>query len=301
MDLDKTLSWLSRELFSNLSEDSFRVLKILAKNGPLNQKEIGIKTSKFASSFDRWGVKNRLEGTRPTWGLIPNDYVYKINVNKKESKYALTVKGIFASLIQVKFEKIYQVKNYQKFLLANTKNKEIISWIFDFIKFEIMFVMYYNYLQGVDWTKYTMLKEYLSDLHKEFYTSVLAREPKLIREDESPELNFIKESYRMAFYIVYYGIPFVDPKIIYPKASKPDKFTSTELTNIILTNFAKYWYYYIDELSMKSDPKEYVQEFLINLNSESLISQTELVDDIKAKTYAKRFLQQLGYKLKNSL
>ncbi|MDE2588884.1 MAG: hypothetical protein KGL95_04385, partial [Patescibacteria group bacterium] len=98
MNIDTVLSICSREVFSGLESGEYRILSILAKNGPLNQKEMGILASKYASSFDRWGVKKRLNGSLYFIGLIPCDYVQTIKINKKETKYGLTVKGLLVVL-----------------------------------------------------------------------------------------------------------------------------------------------------------------------------------------------------------
>ena len=118
MNLDEPLSKLSRKVFSNLKERDYRILKILAIEGQLNQKEIGTRTSKgyTITGFGRWGVKSRLNKTTHSVGLIPNDFVYQIKINKKETRYALTLKGILAVLAKMKFEEIKQVQDYKKFL-----------------------------------------------------------------------------------------------------------------------------------------------------------------------------------------
>lgn len=162
MNLDDTLSKLSRRIFSSLTERDYRILKILAKEGALNQKEIGIRTSRgyTYSGFDRWGVKRRLNKTATSIGLIPCDYVYTIKVNNKETKYALTLKGILAVLKEIEFEKIKAVKDYKKFLRKSNNNETIIEWSIDFIKYEIALILYYNYIRGFDWTRLKTLRSY---------------------------------------------------------------------------------------------------------------------------------------------
>lgn len=137
------------------------ILSILAKNGPLNQKEIGILASKYASSFDRWGVKKRLNGSLYFLGLIPCDYVQIIKINKKETKYGLTVKGLLAVLYQTRFEDIYLIKRFSEFLKKWTTDSKWIDYTLNYIKYEISYFLFYNHVQGIGWTKFRFLQDYL--------------------------------------------------------------------------------------------------------------------------------------------
>ena len=67
MNLDQALAVSSLNVFAHLEEKHYRILKILAKRGILNQKEIGDQASDNYPSdpLFRWEVKKRLEGSKP--------------------------------------------------------------------------------------------------------------------------------------------------------------------------------------------------------------------------------------------
>jgi len=109
MNYDKIMTQTVEQIFSNLEEGQIPIIQLIAENGPLNSKQIGKITSRFTQGFDRWGVKKRIEGSTQFLGLIPHDFLKKKKINLKESRYELTLKGIFASLITTSFEKNYLI------------------------------------------------------------------------------------------------------------------------------------------------------------------------------------------------
>ena len=91
MDIDKIILYSACDLFSDLEIGQQRILKFIGTKGPMNLTELGKLTTKgTVNGFDRWGCKKRLEGTSWLIGLIPYDYIIKIKINKKETKYGLT-------------------------------------------------------------------------------------------------------------------------------------------------------------------------------------------------------------------
>lgn len=150
-DIDTVLKVISDVLFYNLTEDHYSILKWLARKGPMNLHELGRDR--------RWGKKLLLEGSPRRLGLIPNQFVYEHKVNKKETEYGLTIKGLLATLAEIKFENIYLVKRYEKFLAKIIKKKKLLGWSLDFIKYEIALVMHYNYAIGLDWTRFRNVRE----------------------------------------------------------------------------------------------------------------------------------------------
>lgn len=151
-DIDDILRKSSSSLFNSLTEEHYKILKILARDGPQNLTQI--------DKYDRWGIRLRLFGSSKTLGLIPNHYVLHYKINKKEVNYALTLKGLLAVLAKTKFENVYMVKKYEKFLKKIIKKTKLVRWSRDFIKYEIALILYFNYLQGLDWTKFRYLRAY---------------------------------------------------------------------------------------------------------------------------------------------
>jgi len=164
MKLDELLGISSHYVFSGLKKEHYRILKILAKHGTLNQKEMGYYASHnyTESPIHRWAVKKLLEGSYSFLGLIPNEFVYVIDKNKKEKHYGLTVKGILAVLKDIKFEDIFAVKEYRKFLYKYNKKTRIKDWAFELIKLEITLILYYNYARGLDLTRFKKIRMYLN-------------------------------------------------------------------------------------------------------------------------------------------
>lgn len=158
--IDEILEESSKSVFSQLDDDDYRILKILARNGSMNITEIGSKTKGYAASFDRWGVKRRLDGSMHFVGLVPNQYVYQIEVNKKETKYGLSLKGLLAILSEIKFEQIDIVKRYKRLLRKHNRDKNLLNWAFDFIKYEIALILFVNSVKGFDWTKLKIVRQY---------------------------------------------------------------------------------------------------------------------------------------------
>jgi len=165
-DLNFELSSLSSELFGELEENDYRILKNIAEEGFLSIKEISDRTSAWRYTEDpikRWKVKHKIIGSTKYIGLEPNEFVYSIKKNKKETKYGLTLKGLCAILSETSFEGIYIVKKYREFLLTLTDDKKIRDWGIEFIKYEIALILSYNVDQGLNWTNLKYVREYWND------------------------------------------------------------------------------------------------------------------------------------------
>lgn len=198
----------SRKVFENLKESDYRILQAIAKNGFLNLKEIGEKTSKYIytyHSFDRWGVKARFTESNQSIGLITNEYLYKTEINKKESKYCLTLKGLLAVLAKVDLENIFLVKRYQEFLKTLTNDKKIIQWAMDFIKTEIAMILYYNLGRGLNLTKFKSFqyywqefKQYNENTAQIFFLNSFSLMPEYHRE----VYDKIKKEYLKLFFVL---------------------------------------------------------------------------------------------------
>ena len=161
--IDDTLVAGSKILFEGLQDEDYRILRYLAKDGTLNLTELGQRTSqpKYTySPFDRWGVKARFTQSQKSVGLITNQYIFAVKINKKETQYGLTIKGIMSILNKVKFEKIFFVKRYKQFLMDLALDKQIVEWGMNFIKSELALIMFYNSANGLIWTKFKSLRKY---------------------------------------------------------------------------------------------------------------------------------------------
>lgn len=200
----------SKSVFSGLDDGDYKILRILAQRGPLNQKEIGMKTSIGSKiSFDRWGVRKRLEGTINFVGLIPNEFVYAVKRNHKEVRYELTLKGLLAILAeneheQVYFEQVYLIQRYKRFLRRYNNDPQIIRWAIDFIKSEIALILYYNYARGFDWTRLMITKRYWNDF-KKYDHNVIRNyfvDTNFFNEQKSTGYYIIKNEYLKNFFIL---------------------------------------------------------------------------------------------------
>jgi len=198
----------SKKVFENLKESDYRILQAIAKNGFLNLKEIGEKTSHYKytyNSFDRWGVKARFTESNQSIGLITNEYLYKTKVNKKESKYCLTLKGLLAVLAKMDFENIFLVKRYHRFLKTQTDDKKIIQFAMDFIKTEIALILYHNSGRGLNLTKFKSFqyywqefKQYNENTVQKFFLNAWNLMPEHYREN----YENIKKEYLKSFFIL---------------------------------------------------------------------------------------------------
>lgn len=204
LDINPLLRESSRKVFSGLDETYSRILIIIGTHGTLNQREIGDKTNDYAQGFDRWLVKNRLEGSKQHFGLIKYEFVYRAEINRKERRYGLTTKGLLALLAWKKFENISIVKRYRQFLYRIIPDKKIITWSIDFIKHEIALILCYNYLRGLDLTRFKSLQLYW-DSFKKYDNNVIDNfflNKTLMGTDESSVYEQIKNQYMKLYSIL---------------------------------------------------------------------------------------------------
>lgn len=268
--MDILLSNTSNEIFSHLESGQKRIIEILAKSEPLNLTEIGKLTSKFAIGFDRWGVKNRIYGSSKFHGLIFLDYVYEFKLNKKETKYGLTVKGLLAALRTVKFDQIYLIKRYEQFLKNYTNKQDLIQRILLYIKSEIAYLLYCNYIQGINWTKFRFLKSYLQQIgkEKEYPNNYLdiRMERNMLPNNQKKIFLSLLQTYSKNHKNTYFVIGYADPVKVWNKlkiGQKNDPKTITKYLEIIgLTVFASQWYEHIDSFTLKKKVPDLVDEYL---------------------------------------
>ncbi len=257
MNVDEILATTSREIFNGLEFGQQRILRILAEKGSLNLKELGKLTShrRTFTGFDRWGCKKRLEGSFKFSGLVPNNYVLKIRRNKKETRYGLTLKGFLACLSFLKFEEIYLVDRYTKILSRYTSDKNKVGNILNYIKHEIAYLLYFNYIQGINWLKFRFLKQYIEkqrvhddkgnfNLYFEIDKSLVDEEQRLIFESLQREYG---KSYKQATFL---SMSYVDPRKVYKswvkKLETKEKFNRKIREILGLYLYGRFWHGLVD-------------------------------------------------------
>lgn len=159
----------SYEIFSQLTMGERRILRILGQKRELNLVKIEsvmIKKRYRKDNFERWGIKNRLEGIGKFKGLIPYGFVSKTAVNKKETKYHLTFKGILAVAFQMDFKSIYQIEQFKNFLIRKGCDEKIARLAIEFIEYEIAIILTYHTERHYDWTFSKRIEQYWNDFKK---------------------------------------------------------------------------------------------------------------------------------------
>lgn len=202
--MDKEIKKSSKIVFLGLEKGEKRIIKTLAEKGFLSLVGLDAEIQKknFTElTFDRHGIRKRLYGSFKFSGLIKNDFVNKFPINKKETRYGLTLKGILVSLSEIDFTKIAQIKQFKEFLLKNTEDKEVVKWSLEFIKAEISLILYYNYKCGINWSRFIFLESYWDEF-KEYDQNILSRFffNTLFEEDSS--YNHIREEFLKHFYLL---------------------------------------------------------------------------------------------------
>lgn len=269
MDVDKILEESSFEVFGGLEEGQLRILRFIAKNGLLNLRELGQLTSKYASGFDRWGVRKRLEGTSKFLGLILNDYVTKIRINKKETKYGLTLKGMITCLSFMKFEDIYLISHYKQILMNYSQDDSKVELILSFIKNEIANLLYYNYIQGINWLKFRFLKSYLNHLRDyntdSFYLHIEI-DLKSLQKTERSTYDWLKKLYGDTYQLAIHSAGYIDPNKVYrdwiKKLKQESSFNPKIKGTIALFIYLRLWSELIDEHKKEMNVSQLVGAYL---------------------------------------
>jgi len=165
----------AHDVFPKLTMGERRILRILGLKGELNLVEIEselIKKRHRKDNFERWGIKNRLDGKGKFIGLIPLRFVSKKPVNKKETKYHLTFKGILAVANNIGFESIHQVKQFNDFLISKGCDEKIARLAIEFIEREVAVILTYHSRRQYDWTRSNKIERYWNDFKKYNITTV---------------------------------------------------------------------------------------------------------------------------------
>lgn len=251
MNLDQALAISSRKVFGHLDEKHLRILKILAKHGFLNQKEIGHQASFYYPSdpLFRWEVKKRLEGSYKHLGLIPNEFVYSINKNKKEKLYGLTIKGIMALMPVMNLEKIHSVIEFRKMLVKFNKKRRITDWAFKWIKLEMALILYYNYSRGLDLTRFKKIRTYIDKYKKYDHDTIQTFfvNTQFMNKKDRIRYDSIQKNYWTYFFI----LDELTDKI--PWGETREYFEPKEYENNFRM-FVDRWYEYIDMHKISASP-----------------------------------------------
>jgi len=154
-NLDRSLKHLSNALF-DLDKKSRSILQILAEKGPSTEYQLGKIGKEF--ELDRDSVRRRIVGTKSIKGLEKQEFVWiaekeKFRTGETKKVYNLTVKGIFASLDRVPFERNYAIKQFYSLITAITENEyHIADFTLQQIKFQIGILMSWYKMNGFNLT-----------------------------------------------------------------------------------------------------------------------------------------------------
>lgn len=251
--IDRNIRKYSSRVFEGLKEDDYRILKHIAKSEPKNLSQLGQElTDSYAYETNRWAITTRLYESQKSLGLITNEYLYKISINKKEYHYGLTLKGLLSVLAKLKFDNLWVVKRFQKFLLDIINDKKLVRWALDFIKNEIVLILAYNYYKGIGWTRFRFLQLYFDKFKKYdkdfMYELFLDTSWNL----NAPDYKEIKDEYLKLYFILEFlthPIKFKHYSEYYYQKAK-DK-------NESFRRFVDGWYRYISLYQLNDRPTEF--------------------------------------------
>jgi hypothetical protein len=265
------------------------ILERLARFGPMSLVKLG--------RDKRWKMKLRLYGTKKTLGLIPNNFVHEFKVSKERVNYDLTAKGLLAILAITKFEKVDMVIRYEKFLREKIEKEDLLNWSLEFIKYEIALILYYNYDQGLNWTKFKNIKPYWTDYktysnhtRKTFFMHEFF-------ESVTEDYKMIESRYLTLFSILDYCTAtmqwgtYADYDL--------NQFAGNESFRIYVDR----WYIFIDERNLREhDLNELLIERVTHHKNDMLDIDESFKSKIgKYKKKAREILQREGYDIDYSL
>ncbi|CUR52822.1 protein of unknown function [Nitrosotalea devaniterrae] len=280
-NIDQILGDYSRRLFSGLKDEEYNILKWLAKNGAQSLSEI--------NEFRRWSVKRHLYGSKRIFSLIDQEYVRIIVINKRK-KYDLTMKGLLAVLAVTHFEDIHLIQTYRKSLQRKIKKIKLVKWSLDFIKYEIALVMNYNYLQGLDWTRFKFVQWYWDNLKDEdTIISEIIVNPIFLKKNNvaTEDYNYIKKEYLRLFFI----LNFCTIKISLGKQVNPNILEKDQTGR----KFIHLWHHYLIWDTSEKSLKERQQYRTIKKNAEK--PYREYLESIEKE--AKEIVLKNGYEISN--
>jgi len=164
-DLDKSLKKLSLDFFSEVDKDSLIILQLIAKHGPQNEYQLGLRGE--TRNLNRYSVRRRLIGIdAPGRSLKQTGYVLKAKEKKHKTgkiskEYGITIKGLLASLTGVKFEDSYLAKNLLHYFQDEYNNDTIAYLSLVFVKYSIALFVIWHLLTGLKLTHKLNIKQYL--------------------------------------------------------------------------------------------------------------------------------------------
>jgi len=268
MNIDMILAKTALEVFMNLESGQRKIIRTIARSGPLNIEEIGKVTKRYAIGFDRWGVKKRLYGTNQFLSLITNDYVRKIRVNKKETTYGLTLKGLLTSFSMVKFEDVYLIESYTNILRKCTDDSKKVELILNYIKHEIVYLLYYNDIQGLNWLKFRFLKPYIGKQRSTYranFNLELIINKKLLTKPQRKVFNDLEKSYGDSYELANMSTGSVRLERVYRawvRTQLKQKFNPKIREVISLFIFTRLWQGFIDLPKIEISNSKLVGTFL---------------------------------------
>ena len=272
MDIDTILQDSSKAIFSNLESYHILILIQIARQGPQSATQIedfGFHHPSIGN-FNRWELKRRLEGSHRFMGLIPFDYIQKIKINKKETRYGLTLKGFLACLSLLEFDRIYLIKRYREILMKYSNNdSKTVEAILQYIKNEVAYLLYYNYIQGINWLKFRFLRQYVEKLRISYrgnFHLYFEFDRSLLNKTEKSTFEWLERKYGKSYQLARLLMGWVDPdKVfkIWTKKLKNESIFDPKIKKIIsLYLYGRLWHVLIDNPKREMNDSQLVGTYL---------------------------------------
>jgi len=155
-EIDYVLAKLSRQLF-DIDKESRTILGLIAREGLLTEYQIKEQGFKLYHEITREKVRRRILVTDLSDGfLIKRKGKRHRNIRKVITKpYALTLKGLLASLAITSFDDNYMVKKYYDFFKSWINKFNISEIAIHVIKYNLALFMIKSVVEG---SKFTTLK-----------------------------------------------------------------------------------------------------------------------------------------------
>ncbi|MCV0366405.1 MAG: hypothetical protein K5798_03945 [Nitrosopumilus sp.] len=271
--------------FGRLDSSEELILEILNIHGPLSQREITefVNNEKYSKiQFQRWGVKNRMNGKGKYCGLKTLGFVFENPINNKEKKYCLTLKGFF-EVSDYNFEESYFIKKFNAFLQKQNADKNIIHWANKFIKAEISLILQYHDIVGHNWEWDKHIAKYWNEFKK--YDRQTIRTYFDHRHFEFRSLLLKeKREFLKAFFVLD---ELTEPiKCVFSDYNiKSSKFPKKSIRNYI-----DRWYLIFEKIMLNQD----IAYNMIELNSKYRFNENEWLEECeKQKNEAKEILNKI--------
>jgi len=154
-EIDNVLAKLSSKLF-DIDKESRTILGVIAREGLITEYQITKQGFKLYHEITREKVRRRLLVTELTEGyVIQRRGKRHRNIRKRKvitKPYALTLKGLIASLAITSFDDNYMVKKYFDFFKGWINKFNISELAIQVIKYNLALFMIKNVVEGSNFT-----------------------------------------------------------------------------------------------------------------------------------------------------